>query len=177
MLGHPKDRGCHSQKSGESLPGCKPKILSFCILLNTHKRMWRKNNYSLVSPRYLVPGRCSVNICRMDEWKRRHTRAQVFDQSDDKMPRCGVAELPCPGLWDWESRRRVPVEPHLPPLAAPRAGPSELGTRFPRSGLQRRGKGALTGLSHVLKDVVAHLYPHGGIIYLERNAQIFAAPF
>lgn len=67
LTGRCRDSGCCSQKNGESLQACKQKILSLCILLDTHKRMLYKNNYSLGSPQYLVPGRCSVNICRMDE--------------------------------------------------------------------------------------------------------------
>lgn len=62
LAGHCKDLGC-SQKHGASLQGCKQKILSFRILLDAHKRMLCKNNQSLVSPQYLVPGRYSVNIC------------------------------------------------------------------------------------------------------------------
>lgn len=63
LVGQCKALGCCSQKNGASLQRCKQKILSFRILLDTHKRMLCKNNHSLVSRQYLVPGRYSVNIC------------------------------------------------------------------------------------------------------------------
>lgn len=66
LTGYCGDSDCSSQKNGESLQACQQKILSFCVL-DAHKRMVCKSNYSLVSPQYVVPGRCSGNICRMDE--------------------------------------------------------------------------------------------------------------